>query len=114
LPGKDEEMFVHAFKKGVLPGPFSESLIRSHPATFAEIRRRAVAHIAAESEVTEKRGNVAPTKLRAQVRVQPQRLMEAAVGKRDQTTRHPYDPKKNKSKGPGRPREGNRPQGMSL
>ena len=32
LPGKDEEMFVHAFKKGVLPGPFSESLIRSHPA----------------------------------------------------------------------------------
>jgi len=38
LPGNDEEMFVHAFKKGVLPGPFSESLIRSHPATFAEIR----------------------------------------------------------------------------
>ena len=35
LPGKDEEMFVHGFKKGVLPGPFSESLIRSHPATFA-------------------------------------------------------------------------------
>jgi len=46
LPGKDEEMFVHAFKKGVLPRPFSESLIRSHPATFAEIRRRAVAHTA--------------------------------------------------------------------
>ena len=55
LPVKDEGMFVHAFKKGVLPGPFSESLIRSHPATFAEIRRRVVAHIAAESEVTEKR-----------------------------------------------------------
>jgi len=31
LPGEDEEMFVHAFKKGVLSGPFSESLIRSHP-----------------------------------------------------------------------------------
>jgi len=31
LPGKDEEMFVHAFKKGMLHGPFSESLIRSHP-----------------------------------------------------------------------------------
>jgi len=31
LTGKDEEMFVHAFKKGVLPGPFIESLIRSHP-----------------------------------------------------------------------------------
>ncbi|XP_068498469.1 uncharacterized protein [Phaseolus vulgaris] len=109
LPGKDEDMFVHAFKKGVLPGPFSESLIRSHPATFAEIRRRAVAHIAAESEVTEKRGNVAPAKPRTQARVQPQRVMEAAAGKRDQRTRHPYDPKKNKSKGPGRPRESNRP-----
>jgi len=74
LPGKDKEMFVHAFKKGVLPRPFSESLIRSHPATFAEIQRRAVAHIAAESEVSEKRGNVAPAKPpRAQTRVQPQR-----------------------------------------
>ena len=38
LPSKDEDMLVHAFKKGVLPGPFSESLIRSHPSTFAEIR----------------------------------------------------------------------------
>ena len=84
LPGKDEEMFVHAFKKGVLPGPFSESLIRCHPATFAKIRRRAVAHIAAESEVSEKRGNVTPPKPRAQTRIQPQRVMEAAVGKRDQ------------------------------
>ncbi|XP_068466330.1 uncharacterized protein [Phaseolus vulgaris] len=109
LPGKDEEMFVHAFKKGVLPGPFSESFIRSHPATFAEIRRRAVAHIAAESEVSEKRGNVVPAKPRAQARVQPQRVMEAATGKRDQRTRHPYDPKKNKNKGPGRPRDTNRP-----
>jgi len=109
LPGKDEEMFVHAFEKGVLPGPFSESLIRSHPATFAEIRRRAVPHIAAKSEVTEKRGNVAPAKPRTQARVQPERVMEAAAGKRDQRARHPYDPKKNKSKGPGRPRESNRP-----
>jgi len=102
-------MFVHAFKKGVLPGPFSESLIRSHPATFADIRRRVVAHIAAESEVSEKRGNVAPAKPRAQTRVQPQRVMETAAGKRDQRTRHPYDPKKNKGKVPGRPRETNRP-----
>jgi len=109
LPGKDEEMFVHAFKKGVLPRPFSESLIRSHPATFAEIRRRVVAHIAAKSEVSEKRGNVAPAKPRAQTRVQPQRVMEAAARKRDKRMRHPYDPKKNKGKGPGRPRETNRP-----
>ncbi|XP_068486913.1 uncharacterized protein [Phaseolus vulgaris] len=109
LLGKDEEMFVHAFKKGVLPGPFSESLIRSHPTAFAEIRRRAMAHIAAESEVSEKRGNVAPAKPRAQTRVQPQRVMEAVAGKRDQRMRHPYDPKKNKGKGLGRPRETNRP-----
>ncbi|XP_068503624.1 uncharacterized protein [Phaseolus vulgaris] len=110
LPGNDEEMFVHAFKKGMLPGLFSESLIRSHPATFAEIRRRAVAHIAAESEVAEKRGNVAPTKPRAQTRIQPQRVLETAAAKKDQRTRHPYDPKKNKGRGPGRPREFNRPQ----
>ncbi|XP_068476453.1 uncharacterized protein [Phaseolus vulgaris] len=109
LPGKDEEMFVHAFKKGVLPGPFSESLIRSHPATFAEIRRRAVAHIAAESEVSEKRGNVAPAKPRAQTRIQPQRVMEAAAGKKGQKMHHPYDPKKSKGKGAGRPKESNRP-----
>ncbi|XP_068498260.1 uncharacterized protein [Phaseolus vulgaris] len=109
LPGKDEDMFVHAFKKGVLHGPFSESLIRSHPATFAEIRRRAVAHIAAESEVSEKRGNVAPTKPRAHTTIQPQRVMEAAAGKKDQRMHHPYDPKKSKGKGPGRPRESNRP-----
>ncbi|XP_068474791.1 uncharacterized protein [Phaseolus vulgaris] len=109
LPGKDEEMFVHAFKKGVLLGPFSESLIRSHPATFAEIRRRAVAHIAAESEVAEKRGIVAPTKPRAQSRTQPQRVLETAAAKKDQRTRHPYNPKKNKGRGPGRPREFNRP-----
>ena len=102
-------MFVHAFKKGVLLGPFSESLIRSHPATFAEIRRRAVAHIAAESEVAEKRGIVAPTKPRAQSRTQPQRVLETAAAKKDQRTRHPYNPKKNKGRGPGRPREFNRP-----
>ncbi|XP_068498445.1 uncharacterized protein [Phaseolus vulgaris] len=109
LPGKDEDMFVHAFKKGVLPGPFSESLIRSHPATFVEIRRCVVAHITAESEVSEKRGNVAPAKPRAQTRIQPHRVMEAAAEKKDQRVHHPYDPKKSKGKGPGRPREFNRP-----
>ena len=71
-----------------------------------------MAHIAAESEVSEKRGNVAPAKPpRTQARVQPQRVMEAAAGKRDQRIRHPYDPKKSngKGKGPGRPSETNRP-----
>jgi len=108
-PSKDEEMLVYAFKKGVLPGPFSEALIRGHPDMFAEVRRLAVAHIADESEVAEKRGNVAPARPRAQTRIQPQRVLETAAAKKDQRTRHPYDPKKNKGKGPGRPREFNRP-----
>jgi len=52
---KDETMMVHAFRKGICPGPFSESLIRSVPKTFDKIRRRAVAHIAVEVEVNENR-----------------------------------------------------------
>ena len=52
---KDERMTVHAFRKGIVPWPFSESLIRNHPKTFVEIRRCAVAHIAAEEEVSENR-----------------------------------------------------------
>jgi len=59
LHTKDEDMMVHAFRRGVLPGPFSDSLIRCHPKIFDEIRRRAVAHIVTEEEVTEKRGSVA-------------------------------------------------------
>ncbi|XP_068503773.1 uncharacterized protein [Phaseolus vulgaris] len=62
---KDERMMVHVFRKGIVPGPFSESLIRNHPKTFAEIRRHAVAHIAAEGEFNEKRTCVVPTHPRA-------------------------------------------------
>jgi len=69
-PAKEEEMLVYAFKKSVLPGPFCEALIRAHPATFAEVRRLAVAHITDESEVAEKRGSVAPARPRAQTRIQ--------------------------------------------
>jgi len=36
-------------------------------------------------------------------------VLETTAAKKDQRTRHPYDPKKNKGKGPGRPREFNRP-----
>ena len=36
---KDETMMVHAFRKGIVPGLFSESLIRNCPKTFDEIRR---------------------------------------------------------------------------
>jgi len=60
LHTKDEDMMVHAFRKGILPGPFSESLIKCRPKTFCEIRHRAVAHIVVEGEVTEKRESIAP------------------------------------------------------
>ena len=65
---KDETMMVHTFRKGICPGPFSKSLIRNRPKTFAEIKRRAVAHIAAEGEVNEKRACVVPTRPRAPAR----------------------------------------------
>ena len=39
LHTKDEDMTVHAFNKGVLPGPFNDSLERCRPKTFCEIRR---------------------------------------------------------------------------
>jgi len=61
---KEETMMVHVFRKGIVPGPFSESLIRNHPKTFAEIRRRTVAHIAAEGEANEKCTCVLPTRPR--------------------------------------------------
>jgi len=60
LHTKDEDMMVHAFRKGILSGPFSDSLIRCRPKTFCEIRRRVVAHIIADEEVTEKIGSVGP------------------------------------------------------
>jgi len=71
---KDEKIMVHAFMKGIVPGPFSESLIQNHPKTFTEIRRRAVAHIAAEEEVSEKRTCVVPMRPRATGRPQALRV----------------------------------------
>ena len=47
LKPTDEAIIVHAFVKGMLPGLFSESLLRVYPKKFIEIRRRALAHIAA-------------------------------------------------------------------
>ncbi|XP_068504498.1 uncharacterized protein [Phaseolus vulgaris] len=49
----EEPMIVYAFVKGVCPGPFGESIIRNRPRTFAELRRRAVEHIASEGELDE-------------------------------------------------------------
>jgi len=76
---KDEKMMVHMFRKGIVPGPFSESLIRNHSKTFAEIRRRAVAHIATKEEVSEKRTCVVPTWPRATGRPQTLRVHEATT-----------------------------------
>jgi len=65
LNTKDETMIVHAFRKGIVPGPFNESLIRNYPKTFGDIRRRAVAHIVAEREVNKKRTCIVPSRPRA-------------------------------------------------
>jgi len=55
LHTKDEDMMMHAFRKGVLLGPFTGSLIRCRPKMFCEIKRRVVAQIVAKGAVTEKR-----------------------------------------------------------
>jgi len=62
LKPTDEAMTVHAFTKGMLPGPFSESLLRYYPKTFCGIRRRTMVHIAVEDRVTEKRDSVGPVR----------------------------------------------------
>ena len=75
----EENMMVHAFRKGIVPGPFIESLIRNHPKTFAEIKRRAVANITAEEELSEKRTCVLPTRPRVVGRPQTLSLHEATT-----------------------------------
>ena len=87
---KDETMMVHTFRKGIVPGPFRESLIRNCPKTFGEIRRRAVAHIAAEGVVNEKRTCAFPTFPRASGRPQPLRVHEAMTEKKAPTKQQPY------------------------
>ena len=82
LNTKDETMMVHAFRKGIVSGPFSESLIRNRPKTFGEIRCRAVAHIVAEGDINEKRTCVVPSRPRAPGRHQPLRVHEATTQKR--------------------------------
>jgi len=87
----EEPMIVYAFRKGVCPGPFCESIIRNRPKTFAEIRRRAVEHIASDGEVYEKRTTAAPTRPRAHTRAQPVMVNEATTGRRDQERKRPYE-----------------------
>ena len=88
---------------------FCQALIRNNPNTFAEIRRRAVAHIVAETEVSEKRGSAVPTKScggpsKSQ---QPMRVHEAKEGKKAQGKPRPYGP--GKDQGRERARENNVP-----
>ena len=81
----EEPMIVYAFKKGVCPDPFCESIIRNRPRTFAEIRRRAVEHITSEGEVFEKRTSVVPSRPRAHTRVQPIRVNDRKEEVRGET-----------------------------
>jgi len=108
-----EYMIVYAFKKGVCPGPFCESIICNRPKTFAEIRRRVVEHIASEGEVDEKRTSVAPARPRAQMRAQPARVHEAATGRKNQDRKRPYEARRPQPRGRAEgnkpAREGNRP-----
>ncbi|XP_068476734.1 uncharacterized protein [Phaseolus vulgaris] len=96
---KEEPMIVYAFKKGVCPGPFCESIIRNRPRTFAEIRRRVVEHIASEGEVCEKRTSVAPSRPRAQTQAQPVRVNETTTGRKKQEGRRPYEARKPQPRG---------------
>jgi len=106
----EESMIVYAFRKGVCPVPFCESIIRNRPKTFAEIRRRAVEHIASEGEVYEKRIIVAPTRLRVHMRAQLARVHEAATGRKNQDRKHPYEARRTQPKGQAeRKREGHKP-----
>ena len=90
----EEPMIVYAFVKGVCPDPFGESIIRNRPRTFAEIRRRAVEHIASEGEVCEKRTSVVPSRPRAPTRTQPARVNETTTGRKKPEGRRPYEARK--------------------
>jgi len=91
LKPTNEAMTVHAFIKGMLPGPFSDSLLRYYPKTFCEIRRRVMAHIAAEDRVTEKRVFIGPVRPRAAGRPQPMRVHEASIEKKGSRKQQPYE-----------------------
>ena len=96
---KEEPMIVYAFRKGVCPRPFCESIIRNRPKTFAEIRRRAVEHIASEGEVYEKRTTVAPARPRAHMRAQPTRVHEAATERKNQDRKRRYKARRTQPRG---------------
>jgi len=82
LKPTDDVMIVHAFVKGMLPGPFSESLLRVYPTTFTEIRRCALAHIAVDDRVTQKQGLVPPVRPKAATRPPSLRVHETTTEKK--------------------------------
>ena len=90
----EEPMIVYSFRKGGCSGPFCESIIRNRPRTFAEIRCRAVEHIASVGEVCEKRTSVVPSRPRAQTRVQPVRVNETTTGRKKLEGRRLYEARK--------------------
>ncbi|XP_068472917.1 uncharacterized protein [Phaseolus vulgaris] len=91
LKPTDEAMTVHAFTKGMLPGPFSESLLKFYLKMFCEIRRRALAHIATEDRVTEKRGFVGLIRTRVAGRPQPMWVHKSTIEKKDKGKQRPYE-----------------------
>ena len=106
----DEPMIVYAFRKGVCPGSFSKSLNRNRFKTFAEVRRRAVEHIASEGEAYEKCTTVAPARPRTQIRTQPARVHEAATERRNLDRKRTYKTRRTQPRGRAEGRkEGNRP-----
>ena len=108
LHTKDEAMTAHAFTKGVLSGPFSNSLIKCCPKMFCEIRRRAVAHIVAEDQVTEKGGSVGLVRPRGTGHPRPMRVHEATIEKKVPGARPPYEARKPQTR--ARTRENNLPR----
>jgi len=106
----DEPMIVYAFRKGVCPGSFSKSLNHSRPKSFAEVRRRAVEHIASEGESCEKCTTATPTRPRAQMRAQAARVHEATTERKNQDRRRTYETRRAQPRGRSKGRrEGNRP-----
>jgi len=91
---------VHAFRQGIMPGLFSDSLIRNSTRTFGDIRRQAVVQIGAEKAVSVKRDNMYPgqAKPKKSSRAQPLRVHEAVTEKRSDVRRAPYTVRKNHPK----------------
>jgi len=106
----DEPMIVYAFRKGVRPGSFGKSLNCKLPKTFAEVRRRAVEHIASEGETNEKCTPAAPARPRAQIRTQPVRVHEATTERKNPDRKRTYETRRTQPRGRAKGRrEGSRP-----